>query len=92
MATHLQRARTFCFRKCHPQVLSRYYGMLFPPEAAEAFRIAEANVKIIRARAYNTEAKADKHALDEARWKLIRMIVSRFNLRRVMSNHVDRCA
>ena len=37
-----------------------------PPKAAEAFRIAEANVKILRARAYNSKAKADKHALDEA--------------------------
>ena len=81
MGVHLQRARTFYLRNCHPQVLSRYYYVLFLPEAAEAFRIAEANVKIIRARAYNTEAKADKHALDEARWNLIRMIVSRLNLR-----------
>lgn len=61
--------------KRHPQVLSDHYGEICPPETAEAFRIAEANVETLHAREYDTNAKADKLALGKARWELKSMIV-----------------
>ena len=82
-------ARTYVlFRKCHPQVLARYYGEICPPETAEALRIAETNVEILHAREYDSNSKADKLALAKARWNLKRTIVSHRNLCCVMSCYV----
>lgn len=65
--------------KYHPQVLSHHYDVLCPPETAEAFRVAETNIETLHAREYDTNSKADKLALGEARWRLERMLVSHHN-------------
>lgn len=61
-------------------MLCDYDDILFPPESAQAFRIAEANVDILSARAYDTNANADNIARSRAEWELRRMRVSRLTL------------
>lgn len=72
-----------------PQVLSRHYDVICSTEAAEAFRIAEANVEILLARAKLSRSESDKNALNEARRNRVRMIVSHFNLRCVMNSSYE---
>ncbi|CAM9948048.1 unnamed protein product [Laminaria digitata] len=54
--------------------LKRHYDVLFAPKAAESFRIAEANVETLYARAHDSKSKADKRAFLEASSKLNKMI------------------
>ncbi|CAM9235544.1 unnamed protein product [Laminaria digitata] len=66
-------------------VFSRHYGVLCPPETAEAFRTAEANVETLHAREYDTNSKDDKQALGEARWYLQRILNIHAGMRAKMS-------
>lgn len=84
---HVSSAQLFYVsHTCQPQVLSHHYDLLCPPETTEAFRIAEDNIETLYERQYDSNSKADKLALGEARWRLERMIVSRNNLRRTISS------